>query len=398
MTREHEPHHKLPQFPARFVRVPEARLRFGDRVDRVGAFLWKPDALADAVIAEIESLPPGEGWKIVEEACAKGIDAISRPPPAIATLFAQTEAVPAWVDWETVHRGGAVLLRAGILGGVVLGSESLPLGYASPGGNKPLVMSGRLEKQALRRLNETARFVQAVCRKNGMKPRGEGYHITVKVRLMHAQVRSMILRSGKWKPELWGLPVNQHDMGGTGLLFSLILLDGLRKLGMVISDRDAEAYMHLWRWVSHVIGVDTEIAPTSEADGNRLAALIRATEADPDADSRALMRALLFAEVNGAKTRERRRVGRAKAHIGAVFTRMLCGDDIADKLGVERTPLELTRPLLRRLVKTGDFVMRNVPGAEKQALAVGIRYWDRVIEIGLAGAMAEFGLPDSLAA
>jgi hypothetical protein len=388
----------LPQFPARFVRVPEARLRFGDRVDRIGAFLWKPDALADAVVEEIESLPQGEGWKLVEEACEKGIDAIARPPKAIAALFEQTEAVPPWVDWDTLNRGGTVLLRAGILGGIVLASESLPLGYASPGGNKPLVMSGRLEKQALRRLNETARFVQAVSRKNGMKPRGDGYHITVKVRLMHAQVRRMILRSGKWKPELWGLPVNQHDMSGTQLLFSTVLLGGLRKLGMSISESDSEAYMHLWRWVAHVIGVDHDIAPTSERDGNRLADVIRATEADPDADSRALTRALMFAEVNAATTREQRRVGRAKAHVGAVFTRMLCGDDMADMLGIERTPLELTRPLVRRLVRTGDFVMRNVPGAERQALAVGIRYWDRVIEIGLAGAMAEFGLPASLAA
>ena len=87
--------------------------------------------------------------------------------------------------------------------------RSLVLGYASPAGNKPLMLSGRLKEQALKRLNETARFVQAVCRPGGMRPLADGWQITVKVRLIHAQVRRMILKSGKWDEGAWGAPVNQ---------------------------------------------------------------------------------------------------------------------------------------------------------------------------------------------
>ena len=386
------------QFPTRFIRVPEARLRFGDRVDRVGAMLWRSDPLADAVIEEFDGLPPGAGFRMVDEGATKGLAALAHPPPAIANLLEATEAVPAWVDWSAVNRGGELLIRAGILGGIILGSESLVLGYASPAGNKPLILSGRLEKQATRRLNETARFVQAVCRHNGMRPGSDGYQITVKVRLMHAQVRRMILRSDKWDSKAWGHPINQYDMVGTQLLFSHVVLDGLQKMGISATKEDAEQYMHLWRWVSHVIGVDPSISATSSADAARLAELVRVTEGEPDQDSKALTRALLFAEVTTATTKVEERRARTKAHIGAAFTRMLCGDEMADKLGVERTPLALTSPLVRRLVRTSDFVMRNVPGGEQRALAAGLRYWDRVVQIGMAGAMAEFGLPDKLAA
>ncbi len=391
--------------PTRFVHVEEARARFGDRVDRVGALLYETDALADAAIDEIESLPKGEGQRIFKELCADPASRLNPEPPhthkdapALSRLVEAAYTVPAWVDWRAVDHGGAVLLRSGLLGGMVLGAESLPLGYASPGGNKPLVLSGRLEQQAQSRLNETARFVQAVCRKGGMRPGALGHSITLRVRLMHAQVRRMILRSDRWRMEAWGLPINQHDMASTQILFSSVVLDGLQKLGVSVRSEDAERYMHLWRWVSHVIGVTPELAPASIADADRLTELVRATQAEPDQDSRALTRALLFAEMNSAKSPRGKRRGAAKAHLGAVFVRMLCGDSVADQLGVMRTPLELGRPILRRLVRTGDLVMRTVPGAEDKALASGLRYWDRVIAVGVSQATAEFGLPESLLA
>jgi hypothetical protein len=387
-----------PIFPSRFVRVEEARARFGDRVDRVGALLFSPDQLADEAIVAMEQLPKGEGQRMVNQLSASGPSAVSGAPPALGRLVEAAFTVPAWVDWDAVNTGGAVLLRSGILGGMVLGAQSLPLGYASPGGNKPLVLSGRLEQQAQARLNETARFVQAVCRPGGMRPGSQGHTITLRVRLMHAQVRRMILRTDRWKMDAWGLPINQHDMASTQLLFSSVVLDGLGKLGVSVSPDDAERYMHLWRWVSHVIGVTPELAPASLADADRLTQLVTATQADPDDDSRALTRALLFAERNAARTDRVRRSGAAKAHLGAVFMRMLCGDQLSDKLGVAHTPLELTGPLLRRLVRTTDLVMRAVPGAEARALASGLRYWDRVIAVGMAQATAEFGLPEALLA
>ena len=387
-----------PPFPTRFVRSAEARAKLGDRVDRVGAWLREPDALADDAVRAIESMPPGAGQRVFHELAAHGPSAVPSAPPALRRLVESAFTVPAWVDWDAVDRGGAVLLRSGILGGMVLGAESLPLGYASPGGNTPLVLSGRLERQASSRLNETARFVQAVCREGGMRPGGKGHQITLRVRLMHAHVRHMILRSGKWNMDAWGLPINQHDMACTQMLFSSVVLDGLRKLGVTVRAADAERYMHLWRLVSHVIGVTPELAPASEADAERLAEVVRATQADPDDDSRALTRALLFAEMNSARTDAARRVAHAKVHIGSVFMRMLCGDELAAKLGVSRTPLALAGPLVRRLVHTGDVVMRVVPGAEDRALASGLRYWDRVIALGVAGANAEFGLPEKLLA
>ena len=385
-------------YPTRFTNLPEARARFGDRVDRVGAFLSEVDDLADAVVTRIEAMPRGRGWALFTEAAARGAESVADLPEEMRAIFREVERVPAWVDWTTLDRGGEVLLRAGLLGGLVLGLCSLPLGYASPGGNKPLVFSGRLQEQAPMRLNETARFVQAVCRPGGMRPRADGYQITLRVRLMHAQVRRMILRTGRWDLGAWGAPINQHDMAATTLLFSLVFLRGLRALGVRVTPDDGEEYMQLWRYVAHVIGVRAELASATEAEGTRLAELIRATQGPPDDDARALTRALLRGPLETVKSERARKNIERRIELSKALCRELLGEEVADALGVERTKMRIAVPVLKRVVGVAERLRESVSVMDRTALVTGTRYWDRVVEIGLAGATAEFGLPERLAA
>lgn len=386
----------MTDFPSRFVNLSAARLRFGDRVDRLGHFLTKVDEPADRVVDAIESLPRGEGWRLFEQGLRGGSRAIPGAPAAMRDLLDEVAEIPAWVDWPTCDRGGELLMRVGVLGGAVLGSQSLVLGYASPAGNKPLVLSGRLKEQALKRLNETARFVQAVCRPGGMRPFADGWQITVKVRLIHAQVRRMILRSGKWDDSAWGAPINQHDMAGTTLLFSIAIMDGLRKLGVRIDSEEGERYIHLWRWVGRVIGVDHALLPVSEQDARRLADLIAATMAPPDQDSRDLTKALFDAAWEGAVTPKQRRDAARRVLFGTTLCRALVGDEMADQLHVPRNTFRYAMPMVRRLVGGVERFTRAVPFAERSAIAAGSHYWDRVVEIGLQGATYEFALPSAL--
>ena len=357
--------------PARVVDLPRARARFGERAARLASFLDRVDPLADAAVEVIESLPPGEGWRIVQQAAAHGIASAPHAPAALRALFAQIEETPVWADWKTIDRGGDLLLRAGPLGGFVLGAKSLVLGYASPGGNKPLVLTGRLEQQAARRLNETARFVQAVCRTRGMRPGGDGWQIAIRVRLIHAQVRRMILKSGRWQASHWGVPINQHDMGGTSLLFSLAIVVGLRSLGMQIDPEEAERYLQLWRFVGHVLGVEPEMNAASMYDATRLAEMIAALQGPPDDDSRALTRALLEMGRLETKTRTEEKNIERRIRFSEAMCRHLVGDDLADALAVPRSPWTLAVGVVQRLVRGAELVRSSVPFAGETALAGG---------------------------
>jgi hypothetical protein len=138
--------------------------------------------------------------------------------------------------------------------------------------------------------------------------------------------------------------------------------------------------------------------PTTEAEARRLGELIAATQDEPDADSRLLTRALLEASRRAAKTSSERKRAERTARFSAGLCRELIGADLADKLGVPTSAWRMVVPLIRRFVSGAELVRGAVPFAGSPALRAGTRYWDRVVEVGLANATMEFGLPQRLAA
>jgi hypothetical protein len=384
-------------YPTRFTNLAAARGRYGDRVDRLGEYLTRVDPLADDVVRAIDAMAPGAGWDLLQRMLRAGSAAHPEAPPPLRALLAEVERIPVWVDWDAVDAGGRVLLAAGPVGGLVLGFKSLILAYTSPAGNKPLVFSGRLAEQASRRLQETARFVRETIVAGGMRPHAPGWRIAIQVRLIHAQVRRMILATGRWNAEAWGAPINQHDEAGTSLLFSSVVLEGLRQFGMRVTPAESEAYMHLWRWSGWLMGIAQDLLPATESEAARLGALMAATQAPPDDDSRALAHALIEAPLRGVRPGQRAAAARA-VRVGASLCRMLVGDAVADSLGVAPPGWPYPGRWVRPVVAGVDRLRRAVPFGGDAALRMGRRYWDRVLELGLVDATAEFPLPARLAA
>jgi hypothetical protein len=380
-------------FPSRYVRLTEARALHGGRVDRLGRFLTRGDAPADAAVAALAELPPWAREEAIQAALSGRSEGVPEPLTALVERCAD---VPFWVDFERAARGGAVCLRAGVLSGVVLGLKSLVGGYCSPAGNKPLIFSGRLQEMASRRLAETGRFVQAVCLPDGMRPGRDGWRTTVRVRLMHAQVRHLLARDSRWKAEAWGTPISQVDMAGTVLLFSHVLAQGLQQLGVTVSREEREDLLHLWRHVGRVLGTEEELLATSEREAEVLWELITTTQEPPDEDSRTLARALMESPLRDARTPLERRATERFISITYALSRSLIGDTYADALGYPRSRWRFAVPALRALIVSGDRVLRGLPGAEGVTLAAGMAYWQRSIQVGLAGASATFPLPEAL--
>jgi hypothetical protein len=383
-----------PTVPERFLQVAEARARFGASIDRLGAFLWRADPLADEAVESLASLPQRQA--LIERGLQEGVASIPEAPAAFRRFVEETQRVPFWVDWDILDRAGATFMRTGFFGGVVLGCKSLVSGYCSPGGNKPLVFTGQLREQASRRLNETSRYVVEVCRRGGLKPGAPGAVITLKVRLMHAQVRRMILRSGRWNENQWGTPANQHDMAGTLLLFSQVALEGLAQFGFQFTHTERDEIYQLWRYAGHLMGTEEELIPTCEREALRLSEMFRVTMAPPDEDSRALSAALMEAPLTRAKTPEE--IARAKRVAAFSFgvSRALMGDELADQLGFPRDLWRFSVPALRAFLSRATKLGRAIPGLEDFATTRGQRYWEWVLQEG--GDHKEFHLPQKLRA
>ncbi len=280
----------------------------------------------------------------------------------------------------------------------MLAFGSLIRGYCSPTGNKPLMFSGRLETAAPRRLAETSRFVEAVCLPGGLEPFGPGFQATLKVRLMHAQVRTWLMRDARWKAEHWGLPINQYDMAGTILLFSWILLAGLEKVGLRLPPTEVSDVLHQWRLVGHWMGVDNELLCADANEANTLWQCIEQTQALPDADSERLAKALIEGPERRVETEAQRKRLKHWSQFGYAFSRLLLSDVYADALGYPKTAWSNALPVVQRLVRLTAGAVKVIPGSERSMLQAGTAYWRKTVELGLQGAQNVFevfrGIPE----
>ncbi|MBL8603406.1 MAG: DUF2236 domain-containing protein [Myxococcales bacterium] len=386
------------RLPTRYVHLDAARARFGEaRVARFGALFWRGDPLADAAVASLAERPRAAREALIDRCLREGVARVDDAPEAVRAFFAELDEVPFWVDPERIARGGAFFLRAGILGGLVLGTYSLVAGYCSPAGNKPLMFSGRLEDDVPRRLAETSRFVQAVSLPGGMARGGAGFAATVKVRLIHAAVRTMLARSPRWNEAAWGLPINQVDMSGTALLFSYIVLDGLDKFGFHATPQEREDFLHLWRYVAWLIGVDESLRCTSLDEARTLWELLSMTQGPPDDDSRALARALIESGDRQARDPAARfRALRMKA-VGYAISRYMLGDAYADGLGYpSKGALAHLIPLFRHFHARAGATLRVLPDLPFATPEAGARYWETIVNTALQGVPASFAMPEQL--
>jgi hypothetical protein len=369
-----------------------ARQRYGKRADQYRGYLFRTDPLADAVVAAMAELPGGQGHRLVDAALNHGIDAVPNAPAAMRDLFAQLDEIPFWVNWEQLDLGGAVFLRSGLFGVLTVGLVSLPLSYSSPAGNKPLVFSGQLIKHAPRRLGETARFVYLTSQPGALRRFGDGFKATVKVRLMHAQVRRLLKQSGRWDTDRWGEPINQAYLSATNLILSVVLLDGMRSFGLRCTHSERDALMQLWRYSGYLTGVAPELLCASENEARRMLEMVLELDGPPDNDSRALINALML-------------VGHVSGFKEANWLTQLCygisyaliGEERARALGYPRTWRRWIVPVLRPIISTIDLVRSLAPGGRRLVDAIGVRGWELAIERTLAGPLPDFRMMERLA-
>lgn len=373
--------------------MAEAQERFEDLGERLVPYLDRKDPLADAVVASLAETPAPERRALIEAALEGDLE---QAPAALRDFCLAAQQVPPWVDWTRLARAHDVFVRPGLLGGLTLGLRSLVYGYAAPAGNKPLAFSGRLKQKADRRLAETGKFVTAVTAVDGLRPGALGWQLVLKVRLMHAEVRRLVLGTGRWSHADWSEPINQHDMLATILLFSNVFIDGIRLLGVQVEPDEADDYQHLFRWVGELMGVEPELLPATHAEATRLSKFILLTQGAPDDDSRELVSALLEGPLRLAKTASEKRRAEHQVAISRGLCRSLIGDELADGLGLERDAHRHWALGVRTALRLLESARKGVPRLNDWVHHLGTRYWDFTVKQGLGGVPARYDLPERL--
>lgn len=244
-----------------------------DLMDRVGRGFLERDELGASLVEAMrmrDDDPSAVTRTQFQQALEHGIDEVPDAAPALKAYFEEITTVPEWVDRDLLVEGALAARRLGQNMADVLLQLSLIGGYRFGGPTDLLVATGALSGEgSVRRLAETQKWTSTIGDPGSVLPGGEAWRLTAHVRLVHAMVNAGFEK--KWDTERWGLPINQSDLASTLALFDATVLLGCRALGARITRRESQAYMHLWRYVGYLLGIDPDFWSTRERDRYRMA-------------------------------------------------------------------------------------------------------------------------------
>lgn len=304
--------------------------------------------------------------------------------------FLQSEAIlPQWADRETIKAGEQLFWLHGPAIVLILFCYSLPYCYAARKEVQALARTGRLSNNPNRRVTETAQMLIDVMAPGGLTGSGAGVRTAQKVRLMHAGVRYLIRTSAEWNPE-FDCPLNQEDLAGTLMSFAWIGLDGLRKLNIDVSEADAEAYLHCWKVVGHILGVQEALLPVDLADAKDFTAAFERRQFAECPEGKDMTEKLLL-------LMEYILPGDIFKFIPRAFTYYFVGEKTANLLGVKEVPFnrELLLPLRASNLIADDFLDSST-GIQKLAEMISRHLLESLQFVARGGNRPSFSIPTQL--
>ena len=288
------------------------------------------DPLADALVDELAPYGQEQAHHFIQAGIEQDAAALRQAPPVVQEFFDSLSVPPAWFDPQAVIVGARAYLQnwdafviAHVLGVVVEGFSGLI--------SKSFFMTGRLTDYGLRRMQQNNRHLIEICMPGGLDRDGDGWKLSVRVKLVHAQVRRMLRESGDWDEAVWGTPLHMGHMAFSTAAFSALLQHRARSLGVKLSDEESESLMHLWSYVGWLFGVPEELLFHREAEGYALCQVGLDCEPPPGWEAIAMANALINSAplmAGRAEPAERRRFA---AYLYRI-SRALVGDEMADQL------------------------------------------------------------------
>lgn len=301
------------------------------------------------------------------------------PPPAhpdlAGILVDYVQQALQGYTWEPdpqVDQAEQVFAELGVLSCLIQFCASLPECYVVPDLSDVLHVAGQLEQHTDHRIRATAAMIFPVMLPGGLtSASGRGVGQILKVRLIHATIRHLILRgepqqvlesvrqaagtpqsmvpplssaqpaqglqasllSHGWDLQQHGMPCNQEELGYTLLTFSYVFLRSLRRLGLGLRPEQETAYLHCWNRAARLLGVSEDMLAWHYGDAAGLFALIqqRARAGRPLPDVRPLLGQALVANLESVVPL------RLLKPVGPLMIQHLCGPEVSREIGV-RTP------------------------------------------------------------
>lgn len=325
------------------------------------------DPEADAVMAELARHDPADAQSWIARGIEIGPSALEDAPEVVRSFFAGLEATPSWVDparflsgCRAFHRNSEMFIGAFVAAVLIEGFSTL-IGQS-------FNITGRIVDQGVRRLKQNNRQLVEIFLPGGLDRAGDGWKLSVRVRLVHARIRQLLSVAPEWDENAWGTPLSAAHMSFATAAFSGLLLKRAAMLGVTLSDEERESFMLVWRYAGHLMGVPETLLFTSEEDALRLHRIGATCEPPPTLESIILANGLInSAPIVAGFTDPRTR--RALARKIYRISRAMIGDQLADQLNYPAMKTVGVLPMLRLKNGAERLLFRIAPalGARRRA-------------------------------
>lgn len=317
--------------------------------DRYVAATRFGDPQADAVVAELARHDPAAGRTWIQTGMDLGPLAIPDAPEIVRAFFEDIERVPGWFDpaltmpgCRAFHRNSEMFIGAFVAAVLIEGFSTLI--------SQSFSITGRLVDKGVRRLKQNNRQLVEIFLPGGLDRQGDGWKLSVRIRLVHAHIRDLISRSNVWDEAAWGTPLSAAHIALATAAFSAQLLKRAEMLGVTLSQEERESFMLVWRYAGHLMGVPDDLLFETEADALHLYEIGMLCEPEPSFESIILANGLINSApiVAGfTDTRARKQLARKIYRI----SRAMIGDEMADQL--RYPPMNTTGTLAILRLKNG---------------------------------------------
>ena len=338
------------------------------------------DPLADAVIADVGELPRSEAARLIGGAIEQDERVLRDAPESLRHLMNEVTIVPTWYDRTTAQRGCRAFIRnsdpilaAFVAGAIVEGFSTMI--------SKSFAITGRLTDDGVRRLKQNVRQLLEIFMPRGIEPSGDGWKLTLRIRMVHARVRWLLTDSREWKNGAWGVPISAAHLALSAAAFSARMLDYAAMLGAALDDDDRAGIMHVWSYAARVMGVPDDLLFHDHAEGIRLFRLGAACDPPPDHDAIAMAHCVINTAPLMMDVRDPRRRAAAARHIYRV-SRELIGDSTAETLRFPARQALPVLPWLRARAELQRRMGRVFPALGKAASAAAFLRVLRYADVG----------------
>ena len=115
----------------------------------------------------------------------------------------------------------------------------------------------------------------------------------MRIRFIHARIRTLLAKSDDWNHEAWGSPVSAAHLGFAISVFSKRLLEYSALVGAKLNKEEQKSVLSIWRYTGYLMGIPETILYTNEAEAIKIRKIGYMCEPPPDTDSVAVANMLI---------------------------------------------------------------------------------------------------------